>query len=241
MRLTKDRTEEIRQELSKLHQTLKMSVQQAIRIGQLLTEQKEFMGYGDFLPWLEKNFNMGQRTAYNYMNLFEHQCKIATVANLQEAYKQIETIEAQEKQSKQECDRNMIAQYRKTGIKPPGWSRSLDNIIKKDAENIRRQEERIEKEAQEREENKERRKESSKGIPTEALEKATADILAKTKERNTWKEKIRLSDGGKESAFLDAIIDYLETLPSDSRRIEACNNIIKICRNISINLQKVKE
>jgi len=56
-----------------------------------------------------------------------------------------------------------------------------------------------------------------------------------------WKDKIRLSDGGKIDSFLDAIVDYMETLPNDNRRIEACNNIIKVCRNISIELQKGKE
>ena len=56
--------------------------------------------------------------------------------------------------------------------------------------------------------------------------------------RQEWKEKIRLSDGGQEDAFMDALIDYLETLADDNRRLEACNNIVKICRNIAVELQK---
>lgn len=36
---------------------------------------------------------MGQRNAYRYMALYEHQRKVANLANLQDAYKQIETIQ----------------------------------------------------------------------------------------------------------------------------------------------------
>jgi hypothetical protein len=72
----------------------------------------------------------------------------------------------------------------------------------------------------------------------EALRIATDRFLEKSKNIATWKEKIRISDGGKDDAFLDAVIEYLETLPDDNRRIEACTNIIKICRNNSVELQQ---
>lgn len=242
MNLIQDRTQEIKRELAELHNTLKMSVQKAIRIGQLLTEQKEFVGHGLFLNWLEANFDMGQRNAYRYMDLYEHQNEIAKMANLQEAYKQIETIEAQEKQSKEERERAMIAEYRRTGTKPAGWDRSLDYRIKKDEEAFAKQQERIDKAKEEREERAKSYKLHSqaeeRGFMSDALKIATETIIAKHEERQSWKEKIRLSDGGKEDAFMDAIIDYLDTLPDDNRRIEACNNIIKICRNIAVELQQ---
>ena len=76
---------------------------------------------------------------------------------------------------------------------------------------------------------------------SDALNHATDEIINKHNKRIEWKDKIRISDNGKDDAFMDAIIDYLDTLPNDNRRIEACNNIIKICRNISVNLQKIKE
>jgi hypothetical protein len=37
--------------------------------------------------------------------------------------------------------------------------------------------------------------------------------------------------------FQDAIMDYLEGLENDSRRIEACHNIIKVCKRIAAELQ----
>jgi hypothetical protein len=250
MDVVQDRTQEIRNELTLLNHTLKMSVQKAIRIGELLTEQKEFVGHGNFIAWIEGNLDISFDTASRYIKLHEHDDKIRNLPNLQKAYQQIETIEAQEKQSREERDRGMIAEYRKTGAKPPGWDRSLDYIIKKDADAEVRQRERLEQEKQDREQRAREYRERQEAtthykldgdISTEALRVAADTFIAKSQERQNWKEKIRLSDGGKEDAFMDAIIDYMETLPDDNRRIEACNNIIKICRNISVELQKVKE
>ena len=51
MKLMNDRTAEIQRELAELNNTLKMSVQKAIRIGELLTEQKEIVGHGLFIQW----------------------------------------------------------------------------------------------------------------------------------------------------------------------------------------------
>jgi hypothetical protein len=250
MQLTsaKDRTEEIRRELVELNQTLKMSVQKAIKIGQLLTEQKEFVGHGGFLAWLESNVNINERTAQRYMALHRYRNKTDKLSDLQTAYQQIETLEQQEKLSKQERDRSLISEYRKTGTKPAGWDRSLDYRVKKDAEAEVRQKERIEKANAEREQRAKEYKERQETVIgnaakidstfADAFQVAAENFVAKTEERKTWKEKIRLSDGGKEDAFMDAIIDYMETLPNDNRRIEACSNIIKICRNISIELQQ---
>ena len=91
-------------------------------------------------------------------------------------------------------------------------------------------------------ERKERTSDNGAHTPlTDAFQAAASGLIEKLERQATWKEKIRLSDNGKDDAFMDAIIDYLDTLENDTRRIEACNNIIKICRNVSVELQKVKE
>ena len=95
MHVMKDRTQEIKRELAELNTTLKMTVQKAIRVGQLLSEQKEFVGHGNFVKWIENNLDIGQVTAHKYMNLYQYQNKISLSENLQDAYKQIETFEAQ--------------------------------------------------------------------------------------------------------------------------------------------------
>lgn len=253
MVLTQDRTQEIKNELVLLNHTLKMSVQKAIKIGQLLMEQKEFVGHGKFLSWLGSNLDISVSTAEKYMGLSQHQDKIVLSTNLQEAYRQIETIEAQEKMSKEERDRGLIAEFRKTGIKPIGWTDKLDKAVKDSDAAFAKQQERIDKFKQEQNRKSEEDK-PQKPLPADAdhyyrLGKLTEEMLnnastattTHTNKRLQWKEKIRLSDGGKEDAFMDAIIDYMETLENDNRRIEACNNIIKICRNISVELQKANK
>lgn len=239
MHVTKDRTQEIKKELTELNTTLKMTVQKAIRVGQLLSEQKEFVGHGNFVKWIENNLDIGQVTAHKYMNLYQYQNKISLSENLQDAYKQIETIEAQAKMTAEENQRKMIAEYRKTGKKPEGWTRQLDYIIKKDAEAEQNYKERKEKELKERDERAKEYKNKSTGLFSEAFKTVADGILAKAQAVEDWKDKIRLSDSGKKNAFADAILEYLDTLPNDSRRIEACMDIIKICRNIAVKLQKV--
>jgi hypothetical protein len=262
MNLSQDRTQEIKNEIALLNHTLKMSVQKAIRIGELLTEQKAFVGHGNFLPWLSNNFDMSERTARSYMSLFAYRDKTAEIADLQTAYKQIGTIEAQAKQSQEERNRSIITEYRKTGIKPVGWTDKLDKAMKDTDAAFAKQQERIDahkREQNQKSQDEKRRRElfttSSQQSPDEPpddvdyyyrlgkslagdLKNAAVNIHTHTNKRNEWKEKIRLSDGGKEDAFMDALIDYMETLPNDTRRIEACNNIIKICRNISVELQR---
>jgi hypothetical protein len=266
MNLTQDRTQEIKRELAELSNAWKMTVQKAARIGQLLTEQKDFLGHGNFLPWLNNNFDMTDETARKYMKLFEYRDKTQLSWNLQAAYNQIETIEKQEKAAKarermsqDERDRSMIVEFGKTGIKPIGWTARLDKRIKDSEEGYARQQERIEKLKQEQnqksENEKKRREAFTDPLPDdekaghyyrlgklteEMLNNASTSRATHFNKRQEWKEKIRLSSGGKEDAFMDAIIEYLETLPDDNRRIEACNNIIKICRNISVELQRNK-
>lgn len=60
-------------------------------------------------------------------------------------------------------------------------------------------------------------------------------------QRQAFKERIRISQAGESDAFIDALMDYLEELDNDNRRIEACQNIIKVCRNIAVELQTQSE
>lgn len=61
----------------------------AIRIGELLFEQKEKLKHGEFIPWTKINLPFSDRTARNYMKLFENQeqLKMESVSNLNSAYK----------------------------------------------------------------------------------------------------------------------------------------------------------
>lgn len=80
------------EEIKKLHfeimGNLKISLQNAIKIGELLVEQKKSMRHGEFIPWIEKNLPFSDRTARNYMRLFREKdrLKTETVSDLKEAY-----------------------------------------------------------------------------------------------------------------------------------------------------------
>jgi hypothetical protein len=60
------------------------------------------------------------------------------------------------------------------------------------------------------------------------------------KKQADFMERIHVSSQGVDDPFMSAIVDYLGTLDDDQRRIEACYNIIKVCKGIANDLQVVK-
>jgi len=80
------------QEIVRLHSEvaghLRQSLEKAIRIGQLLTEQKQASGHGEFGLWLEANIPFTDRTARNYMRLYRERDRIKTetISDLKGAY-----------------------------------------------------------------------------------------------------------------------------------------------------------
>jgi hypothetical protein len=61
----------------------------AIRIGALLAEQKASLKHGEFIPWIKANLPFTERTAQNYMRLYDRreQLKNESVSYLNEAYR----------------------------------------------------------------------------------------------------------------------------------------------------------
>jgi hypothetical protein len=47
------------------------SVRDVIEIGRRLTEAKELTGHGGWLPWLEREFGWKERSAQNFVQVFE--------------------------------------------------------------------------------------------------------------------------------------------------------------------------
>jgi hypothetical protein len=237
---------EAREQIINLHTGImsaaRRSVQDAIKIGEIISEQKKLLQHGEFLPWV-KTLPFDERTAQRYIKLNYYKNKTDSVSDLQSAYRQIENIEQQEKQTAEQRKKSMIAEYRRTGIKPDGWDRSLDYIIKKQDEEKAKFEERSRKHFEQAEKEKQERlkQENAEDIFSSVLNNAANEIIGNMKKRSEWKDKIKVSNNGKEDSFVDAIMDYLDTLEDDNRRIEACYNIIKVCKNIAVNLQKVKE
>ena len=67
---------------------LRQSLEKAIRIGQLLLEQKDSLKHGKFTSWIRANLPFTDRTARNYMRLFREKdrLKTETVSDLKTAY-----------------------------------------------------------------------------------------------------------------------------------------------------------
>ena len=80
-------------EITALHNeivgNLRRSLDAAIRIGELLTGQKESLGHGHFTGWVKDNLPFTERTAQNYMRIYRNRdrLKSETISDLTESYK----------------------------------------------------------------------------------------------------------------------------------------------------------
>jgi hypothetical protein len=78
-------------EIARLHSEImlaaKTSLKKAIRIGEILTSQKQSLKHGEWLPWIEKNLSFTVRTAQNYVRCWERRADLNTqsVAYLSDA------------------------------------------------------------------------------------------------------------------------------------------------------------
>jgi hypothetical protein len=78
-------------EINRLHDgivgALRNTVADAIEIGRLLTEHRDSLGHGEWMPWLKANVRFDDRTARRYASLYENRDKLDSVSNLNDAYK----------------------------------------------------------------------------------------------------------------------------------------------------------
>ncbi len=63
-----------------------LCLEKAIRIGELLTEQKKRLGHGNYTGWVNANMPFSERTASNYMRLYIHRDKLQNTDNISDAY-----------------------------------------------------------------------------------------------------------------------------------------------------------
>jgi len=72
-----------------LETLLHTGIEKAVEIGQLLTEKKTELKHGEFGNWIKANLIFTDRTARNYMNLYENKDKVLQAGNISEAYKML--------------------------------------------------------------------------------------------------------------------------------------------------------
>ncbi len=84
-------------EILKLHDEIrssfKMTVEKAIRIGELLTGQKASLEHGGWLRWIKEYLPFSQQTVSNYMRCYEYRARLPSVGNLKDAYMLIGSLE----------------------------------------------------------------------------------------------------------------------------------------------------
>jgi len=108
------------QDIVRLHSEvaahLKQSLEKAIRIGQLLTEQKQALGHGEFIPWLKANIPFTDRTARNYMRLYRERdrLKTETVSDFKGAYALLAQVREEESELDPDAWREIIDQVNDT-------------------------------------------------------------------------------------------------------------------------------
>lgn len=88
MQIEKSRIREIIDLHGEIADYLKISLNKAIRIGELLTEQKKSLKHGEFTPWIKANLPFTARTAQNYMQFYHNRelFKTESVSDLSSAY-----------------------------------------------------------------------------------------------------------------------------------------------------------
>ncbi len=90
--LEKSRVAEITLLHSEIGGYIKITIDKAIRAGELLTEQKAELAHGEWLPWIDKNLSFSESTALRYMKVWANRDRIKSVSvtDLTEAYKLLE-------------------------------------------------------------------------------------------------------------------------------------------------------
>ena len=223
-----------REQIIELHNgiqgSLRRTVEDAVRIGELLTAVKDELPHGDFMLWVQVEMPFQRTVADNYIRLFRFADKLPRCGNLQEAYRQIETLERQEKQTQEKQDQALINEREETGEKPEGWNRSLDYKFQKHQKNEEIKE-RIDKVFEEANRTIEEKKEH-KRLLDEGLKK----LVEREEQKDHFRQKIRMSGDNAREPFFDVLDEYLSTLPS-STQMEACHNLIKYCKGIVSRLQ----
>lgn len=86
-KLTTDPVKEINRLHREIAEAFQSSIGRAIRIGELLTEQKKALKHGEFLPWIEQNLPFTPKAAQNYMRVYAHREEVQALPDTTSAYR----------------------------------------------------------------------------------------------------------------------------------------------------------
>ena len=200
---------------------------------------------GTLKSWADylNDVGLAKSTVHRWLERYiPEENKLLTPEELEER----KAIETRAKQDEATAIAKRVKEAKNKGARPADWDekteREYQRQLREDEERKQRVNEAAEREREYKEE--QRRKEDERKAKLagfESFQENMDDILSDVKsdfdKRKSFKEKIKLSQSGESDLFIDALMDYLDDLEDDNRRIEACQNIIKVCKNIAAELQ----
>jgi hypothetical protein len=191
---------------------------------------------GSFTDYLNE-VGLAYRTVHRWLERYvPEERKLLTP----EESEQRKAIENRKKQDHKTAVEKRVKVALSTGDRPEDWDDESERVYQAELQRKERTRQAIkEQKEREREWRKaDEERKASRQARSEQLDDLLGEATAQIEKRQAFKGRIRLSQSGANDLFIDALMDYLEELPDDNRRIESCQNIIKVCRNIAAELQR---
>ncbi|MHB9070247.1 MAG: DNA methyltransferase [Sedimentisphaerales bacterium] len=131
------KNDEVVSSIRKLHgeiiQNVKFTLQKGIALGGLLVKTKKLVGHGNWMIWVEKYLPCCSRSVANYINLYEHrgEIKLASLANLNDAYRFLANSKNYHRTKTREATRNFRLEFadKKSNFKNPENGDYIGKII----------------------------------------------------------------------------------------------------------------
>jgi hypothetical protein len=196
---------------------------------------KEKVQDGTFSKYLEE-VGLARRTVHAWLERYiPEEKKLLSVEELETRKQQEARAMAEKNRTEWEKAKDRVAEFKKTGKRPEGWG-SRETAMEENEREFRENQEEARRRAEASNETMRRAQETLDAMADRLKDGWLAQGTAAQK-REAFKERIRVSHEGKDDPFVDAIMDYLDTLDDDNRRVEACYNIIKVCKGIAVQIQ----
>lgn len=228
---------EIRQLHAGIMRSLRKTVGDAIRAGELLSQAKESLPHGQFLSWIREETGLEERTARRYMGIYRHRTKTVSVSDLTEAYRIVAEIETDDRQQSRRAD-------------PPGGTEAQEAVVDAETEapargkraklTPERQAEvdefsaRMKREDAEAQERYEQNKPASQAEVDEILRHADEHLreLREAAERFSHLTLAGGADNQMQTSMLGLLRRYVMSFDTPARRSEVSHNLIKALRLI---------
>lgn len=234
MQLDKHIVDKINNAHNSVVDSSKNAIQSAIEAGDLLNRVKSIAGHGEFVPILNSGmFSFGERTARSYMKVSDYSANVQGLADLQSAYRLIESEETKKKQAESVEQRDRLAYRTQHNEKPSTWQRADDYAWQKLQAERKERDERIAKAKADIDNQSKANHQRSEQAKADS-ERIKQFFNSQSKKQEQLEH---LGISNQNGNILELIDSYIVSLDNDDQRIEECHNIIKYCKNKAASLQ----